>query len=126
MVFRVAQSAMLLGGYSAENVSFVEGNVIQVLAAAYDTKCRYEAEVVNSESIVIRDSSEQTYQQSCLSQLRYIDFVPQAKNSENSLIAYRKPQYSVQPLTQAELYTFDGTTLHHLDKAQGSSNPSRR
>jgi hypothetical protein len=124
IVFRIAQSAMQLGGYSDENVSFVEGKVVQVLAAEHGTACRYEAKVINSESIVVGKSSRQTDQNSCLSQLRLIDFVQQANNDQNSIVAYRKPQYSVRPLTQAELYVFDGNTLHRLAETKDSFKPS--
>jgi hypothetical protein len=124
MVFRIAQSAMQLGGYSDENVSFVEGKVVQVLAAEHDTACRYEALVVNPESMVISTAPGQTNQQSCLSQLTLIDFVSQSNNDQNSIVAYRKPQYSGRPLTQAKLYVFDGNRLHELAEAKGSSKPS--
>jgi hypothetical protein len=125
MVFRIAQSAIQLGGYSDENVSFVEGKVVQVLGAEPDTTCRYEAKVINSESIAVGTLSTQTDQNSCLSQLRLIDFVPQPNNDQNSIVAYRKPQYRGRPLTQAKLYVFDGNTLHELAGAKGSSKPNR-
>jgi hypothetical protein len=114
MVFRIAQSAMQLGGYSPENVAFIEEKVIQVLAVGHDSACQYEALVLDQDSILVGISSKQTVRESCLSKLRLIDFIPQATNLENSVVAYRRPQYSVLPLTQAELYVFDGNTLHRL------------
>jgi hypothetical protein len=120
MVFRIVQSAMKLGGYSDENVMFVENKAVQVFAAEYDTPCQYEARVLDGESIVITPYPSAADGLDCLSQLKLIDFTAQGNNEKTTLVASRNPQYWGSPLSDAEVYAFDGKILRRLIEAGGS------
>jgi hypothetical protein len=116
MAFRVAQSAMTLGGYSDENVSFVERKVLQILAVEHGSPCDYRHSVIDTETMVISTVSSETLTR-CLSQLTFIDFDAQQTDGHDSATARRKKQYSFRPLTDAEVYTFDGKRLRRIEQS---------
>jgi hypothetical protein len=114
MVFRVVQSAMQLGGYSDDNVAFVEKRKAQILAVEDGNPCRYEAITLDRERIRLSVTAESKDNLQCLSQLSFIDFTAQPDGSGRAWIAGRNPQYTGVPLTDAEIYAFDGISLHRL------------
>jgi hypothetical protein len=114
MVFRVVQSAMQLGGYSDENVAFVEKRKAQILAVEHGNPCRYEATTLDGERILLTKPAEPKHNSQCISQLSFIDFTARTHGSGRTWIAHRNPQYTGVPLTDAEIYAFDGASLHRL------------
>ena len=110
MVFRVVQSAMQLGGYSDENVFFVETRKAQILAVEHGNPCQYEAISRGWEEILLRTLAETL----CKSRLSFIDFTAQPNELGRTWIAHRSAQYSGIPLSEAEIYAFDGTILQRL------------
>jgi hypothetical protein len=112
MVFRVVQSAMQLGGYSEQNISFVEGKAVQVLSVDHGAPCEYEATVLDNERILIGSRETTGKNSKCFSKLRFIDFVPQLRKDGTSLVAHRRQQFSGVPLTEAQVYIFDDRSLH--------------
>ncbi len=114
MVFRVVQSAMQLGGYSDENVAFVDRRKAQILAVEDGNPCQYEASALDRERILLTKPVEPKHNSQCISQLSFIDFTARTDGSGRAWIAHRNSQYTGVPLTDAEIYVFDGISLHRF------------
>jgi hypothetical protein len=114
MIFRIVQSAMQLGGYSDENVAFVGERKAQILAVEDGNQCRYEASTLDGERVFLTKPAKREHDSDCISRLTFIDFTARADDSGRTWIAHRNTQYAGVSLADAEIYAFDGVSLHRL------------
>jgi len=123
LVFRIVQSAMELGGYSKEKINFVEGRVVQIVAVDHGEPCNYEARIIDNNNIFIRILKETNYPK-CSPELKFVDFSVFSEKDKNSIIVSRLAPYEGFPLTEAEIYAFDGNKLHLLVEQPSSEKIS--
>lgn len=107
LVFRPAQSAMSLGGWTAESETLVRERSVQVVAHDIDGACRFSANVVDRERLRITAEGAADEAGRCLARLRWADFEPESRPTAGSVVARRRPGYGDVPLTGAEIYAFD-------------------
>jgi hypothetical protein len=105
LVFRVAQSALELGGYTEENTSFVENNLLQV-ATLQHSPCTLTAKSISHEHVQVT-VREQNKLDECREGLQYVDFYLSSMTPEQELVLQRRMQYQGRDLRDAELYVFD-------------------
>lgn len=105
LAFRVAQSALELGGYTEENTTFAGKSLLQI-ATLQHSPCELTADTLSHERIKVT-LQDQNQLDECLEGFQYVDFYLSSLTTEQELILQHRKLDQVRDLRDAELYVFD-------------------